>query len=122
MILLILPLSLLVWSLVIWRDPEDSSTFVQSIANNALPLYAFSIIPGVLASALHTKLLIAAQSRSDIPLQLKSASLGTLLGVALAGFLSLLLFRTVSPELWPLWAWGAGMGLLYGGVRVGVER
>src|SRR5690349_14158468 len=99
MVLVILPLSLFAWSIIIWRDPEESSSLAQSIANNALPLYAFSIVPGVLLSALHTKVLLALQRGSDFNLHLTSASIGTLMGAILAGVLSIALFRTLNPVL-----------------------
>lgn len=122
MALVILPSTLLAWSIVIWGDPEESSTLSKSIANNALPLYAFSIFPSMLISTLHTKILIAAQNGSDINLYLRSVATGTLLGLVLAGILSVMLFQTLNPTLWPLWAWGGGMGLLYGALRLWIER
>jgi hypothetical protein len=122
MTILILPVTLLGWSFVLWRDPEESSTLLQTIGNNGLPLYVFSIIPAMLISALHTKLLLVLQRERHWSEHLGSALLGTVLGSALAGLLSVLLFRTIRTELWPLWAWGAGMGLLYGGIRRRFER
>jgi hypothetical protein len=107
MVLIILPLTLLAWSILIWQDAEESSSLAQSIANNALPLYAFSTIPGALLSALHTRILAGMKTEGGFDLQMKSASIGSFLGAALAGVLSIVLFRTLNPGLWPFWVWGA---------------
>jgi hypothetical protein len=117
MLLGVMPASLLAGSFLILSDPEDSGTLFQTIANNALPLYVLSIIPGALISAMHTRLM-GDMSGRDIPTYLRSAFLGVILGLALGSLLSLVLFRTPNSALWPIWAWGGSMGALYGSVRV----
>lgn len=122
MVLLVLPMTLLAWSILMWRDPEETSSLAQTIANNAVPLYVFSLIPGVLLSVLHTKALGTRHENGGSDFYLKSALIGALTGTMLAVMLSIALFRTLNPALWQMWLWGAMMGLLYGGIRARIER
>ncbi len=114
MALVVLPLSLLAAAIMISLDPEESASLGNVIANNAIPLYAFGLVPAVLFSMLHSRAMSNLGDQKRSHLRLYSAGLGLVGGIAISLLLSLILFRTVSTTLWLLWVWGISVGGLYG--------
>src|SRR5690606_39619941 len=57
MIAVTLPLTLLVLSVLLWMDPEETTALPLVIANNGLGLLLIGAFPAVVVSLLHTQLL-----------------------------------------------------------------
>jgi len=117
MIAVTLPLTLLVLSVLLWMDPEETTALPLVIANNGLGLLLIGAFPAAVVSLLHTQLLQRDVRRKVTRLGLRSVVYGALLGLALGVGVSLLTFATLSSQLWLLYLWGTVVGILYGLMR-----
>jgi hypothetical protein len=111
----VMPSTCLLASVAAWLDPEESASFVETLVNNGIAIYALMFLPFSAVSAVHTRV---RRGRQGAPRSL-SIALGTGLGLGVVGMVVFAMFRTFVPETWGLLLWGAVTGGAYGAV-VGV--
>lgn len=117
MIAVVLPLTLLILSVLLWMDSEETTALPLVLANNGLGLLLISALPAVAVSLLHTQLLQRDVRRRVNRVRLRSVAYGALLGLALGIGVSVFTFATVSSQLSLLYLWGTVAGTLYGLIR-----
>jgi len=122
MLLVVMPATLLIGSVIVWLDPDETTGLVGAILNNGLPLYVLSVVPGLLVSTLHTRYLQTQHGVTRTTLLFRSMGLGAFLGLALGALVLLVVFGQLNTLMWPVMLWGAIVGIVYGAGVVLVHR
>jgi len=116
MTLLVMPISLLSESVLLWLDPKETSDLVGVILFNAIPLYVLDLLPGIVVAVLVIRLGLPGRMLASMRTRPRLVLLGSVFGGVTAGLAGLLLITDlrVALYLWPHVAWGAANGAIFG--------